>query len=491
MGSSATDKAVKKSVKTKKDSGKKKVTKKAAKPRATAVKKKRATSRKKAVTTKKAVAKKKTVKKKAPRKKAVTKAVGKSVSTAEQHADASPTTPATPDHSSTTAAAQDGSRSLSWMAAQAASALKAVKANQNERAQVLMAKAEITPAAPAKPRKKVSPPVAADVSKALKDTAPEKPLEPATKKQQAKAKPAVEKAQSPAKSASPGMKQDTNTDMSAKPAKKEDAKKSLADNRPATQKEASPDTPPKPGKAVTEQAVKISPAKSAALAPESSRQESSKPESATPKTVKVPTVPATAAQPEPTVNTEQKQTSSPPAHVIANTATSGSKRSIRPMLLTAILILLGILGTRTWLGGDDTTDIATLQDSTATKQLSPAAAKPQHDTTSVVTVKTAVKPATNTTEANHWPPTTKLEWPEPTASQEPGQTVNTTTPAPNEIVVTETRQVQTTPQTTRPAVPQPGYYAPGYGYGYGNYQQQPARQQPYYQPAYARPSYLQ
>lgn len=465
MGSSATDKAVKKPVKTKKYSGKKKVTKKAAKPRATTVKKKKATSRKKAVTTKKAAAKKKTVKKKAPRKKAATKAAGKSVSTAKQHADASPPTPATPDHSS----AQDGSRSLSWMAAQAASALKAVKANQNERAQVLMAKAEITPAAPAKPSKKVSPPVEADVSKALTDTAPEKPLEPATKKQKASAKP-------------------------AKPAKKEDARKALTDNQPATQKEARPDTPPKPGKAVTEKtvkeapAVKISPAKSAALAPESSR-----PGSATPKTVKVPTVPATAAQPEPTVNTEQKQTSSPPAHVIANTATSGSKRSIRPILLTAIIILLGILGTRTWLGGDDTTAIATLQDSATTEQPSPAAAQPQHDSTSVVTIKTAVKPATSATETDHWSPTTNPEWPEPSGSKEPVQTVNTATPAADEIVVTETRQVQTTPQTTRPAAPQPGYYAPGYGYGYGygNYQRQPLRQQPYYQPAYARPSYSQ
>ena len=490
MGSSATDKSVKKPVKTKKYSGKKKVTKKAAKPRATTVKKKKATSRKKAVTTKKAAAKKKTVKKKAPRKKAATKAAGKSVSTAKQHADASPPTPATPDHSS----AQDGSRSLSWMAAQAASALKAVKANQNERAQVLMAKAEITPAAPAKPSKKVSPPVEADVSKVLTDTAPEKPLEPATKKQKASAKPAGEKAQSLAESPLPEMKQDTNTDKPAKPAKKEDARKALTDNQPATQKEARPDTPPKPGKAVTEKtvkeapAVKISPAKSAALAPESSR-----PGSATPKTVKVPTVPATAAQPEPTVNTEQKQTSSPPAHVIANTATSGSKRSIRPILLTAIIILLGILGTRTWLGGDDTTAIATLQDSATTEQPSPAAAQPQHDSTSVVTIKTAVKPATSATETDHWSPPTNPEWPEPSGSKEPVQTVNTATPAADEIVVTETRQVQTTPQTTRPAAPQPGYYAPGYGYGYGygNYQRQPLRQQPYYQPAYARPSYSQ
>ena len=172
MGSSATDEAVKKPVKTKKYSGKKKAAKKAVQSRATPVKKKKATSRKKTVTTKKAVAKKKTVKKKATRKKAATKAAGKSVSTAEQHADASPTIPATPDHTNTAAAAQGDSRSLSWMAAQAASALRAVKANQNERAQVLMAKAEITPAAPAKPRKEASPPIEADVSETLKDTAP-------------------------------------------------------------------------------------------------------------------------------------------------------------------------------------------------------------------------------------------------------------------------------------------------------------------------------
>ena len=135
--------------------------------------------------------------------------------------------------------------------------------------------------------------------------------------------------------------------------------------------------------------------------------------------------------------------------------------------------------------------IATLQDSATTEQPSPAAAQPQHDSTSVVTIKTAVKPATSATETDNWSPTTNPEWPEPSGSKEPVQTVNTATPAADEIVVTETRQVQTTPQTARPAAPQPGYYAPGYGYGYGNYQRQPLRQQPYYQPAYARPSYSQ
>ena len=43
------------------------------------------------------------------------------------------------------------------MAAQAASALKAVKANQNARAQDLLAKAEITGATPAKVNRKASP----------------------------------------------------------------------------------------------------------------------------------------------------------------------------------------------------------------------------------------------------------------------------------------------------------------------------------------------
>ena len=289
--------------------------------------------------------------------------------------------------------------------------------------------------------------------------------------------------QSLAESASPEVKQDTNTDKTPQ---------SLADALPVAQKEATADTPPKPGKAVAEQtvkeapAVKIAPVKSAALV-----SEFSKPESAKPETIKSPAVPTAATQPEPTASIEQEQLSSPPAHVIANPATSGSKRSLRPMLLTGLIILVGILGARTWLGGDDATDITTVQDSTATKQLSPAAAKPQHDATSVVTIKPADKPAANTTETDNWAPTINTEWPESTGSQEPSQTVNTTTPAPtptpNEIVVTETRQVQTTPQASRPAIPQPGYYAPGYGYG--NYQRQPVPQQPYYQPAYARPSY--
>ncbi len=469
MGSSATDEAVKNSVKTKLDSGKKK----AAKPRATPPEKKKATSRKKAVTTKKVAAKKKTVKKKAPRKKAATKAVGKSVNTAETHADASPTTPATPDHTGTTAAIEGDSRSLSWMAAQAASALRAVKAHQSERAQVLIANAEITPATPVRPRKDTRSTIGAGVSETPKDTAAEQSLTPATTIQTAQAEPAGEKAQSLAASASLEIKQDTH--KAPEPAK-EVAKTSPAKELPAAQKEAKPASAPEPDEAVGEQAAKAAPAK----------------------VITAAAVPAAAAQPEPTVNIEQEKTPGPPAHVIANTKTSGSKRSIRPMLLTGLIILVGILGARAWLGGTDTTaDIATVQDSTATKQLSPAAAKPQHDATSVVTIKPADKPAdkpaANTTETDDWAPTIYTEWPEPTASQEPSQTVDTTTPSPvpNEIVVTETRQVQTTPQVSRPAAPQPGYYAPGYGYGYGNYQQQPARQQPYYQPAYARPSYSQ
>jgi hypothetical protein len=350
------------------------------------------------------------------------------------------------------------------MAAQAASALKAVKAHQSERAQVLIAKAEITPATPVRPRKDARSTIEAGVSETLKDTAPEQPLEPATTMQTAQAEPAGEKAQSLAASASLEIKQDTH--KAPEPAK-EVAKTSPAKELPAAQKEAKSDSAPEPGEAVAEQAAKAAPAE----------------------VITAAAVPAAAAQPEPTVNIEQEKTPSPPAHVIANTKTSGSKRSIRPILLTGIIILVGILGARSWLGGDDTTDFTTVQDSTATKPLSPAAAKPQPDATSVVTIKPAVKPAVNTTETDNWAPTINTEWPEPTASQEPSQTANTTTPAPapDEIVVTETPQA--TPQATRPAAPQPGYYAPGYGYGYGNYQQQPARQQPYYQPAYARPSY--
>lgn len=166
MGSTASDIKKKKApAKPKKSTRKKKVTRKAAvkksKPASTTVKKK-TVAKKKVAGRKKAAAKKPATRKKSPVKKASGKTAAKPAKKKGKRAAASTTVASSPaEHKGAAdAAAPEDSRSLSWMAAQAASALKAVRANQTERAQTLIAKAEITPASPAKVLKEAAPPIA-------------------------------------------------------------------------------------------------------------------------------------------------------------------------------------------------------------------------------------------------------------------------------------------------------------------------------------------
>jgi len=455
MGSTATSKAVKKTAtKVKKDSGTKKSASKAApkkaKSRATPVKKKTAVRKKaaapKKATRKKTVGKKAAVKKKAPRKKAATKAG---------------TTP-NANNTTVTDAVQGDEKSLSWMAAQAASALKAVRANQNARAQDLLAKAEITSATPVKAHQEDKTRTESDAPEIKQD-------------KQANTMPTTVKAEAkiPAKPDVPETKKDKKVDATPKPV--EAVVKQVTKGPPAVvpAEQTAPDKPP--------------PAQPAPVAPEPTR----------PETMKAAVSHATTAQPEVTENAVKIQHETPPAHVIAATSTApGSRRSKRLFLLTGIIVLVGVLGARVWFTDNDTADIAAIQDSAETEQVSPVMAKPPIEAIYKVASEPTVKPATAATQTNNWSPTTHPAGPEPASTRETLPTVVATppkTPA-DEVVVTETRQEQTTkqtapaaPQVTSPVAPRPGYYAPAYGY----YRQQQVRQQPYYRPAYSRPSYSQ
>ena len=460
MGSTASSKTTEKtSVKVKKDSGARKAAPKKAKSSATMVKKKAAVRKKaaapKKATSKKTVAKKAAAKKRAPRKKASSRAVTKSAQSPEQFADATiaGTTPAPTDAPDT---AQGDPNSLSWMAAQAASALKAVRANQNVRAQDLLAKAEITPANPVKAHQEDKTLVAPDVSE---------------------------------------TKQGTQADKTPTPVKAE-TKKPAKSARPETKKDKKTNTAPKPVRAVAKQVKKASPAVVPAeqTTPDKKPSAPSAPVAAEPTkqgTVQAVASRAAPAQSEVKDNTVKDLQDIPPAHVIAATSkVPGKRRPKRLILLTGIIVVAGVLGARVWFSDNDTADIAAVQDSAGTAQVAPVKAKPSIEVITSVATEPPVKPAA-ATQTNSGAPTTHPDWPEPASTPKTPPTAAATPPetAADEVVATEAPRQQATTQTTtatpqvaRPAAPQPAYYAPAYGY----YPQQQVRQQPYYRQGYSR-----
>jgi len=472
MGSTATSKAVKKTSTTvKKDSGKKKSARKTAskkaKPRTTPVKKKAATKKKaaapKKATSKKTVGKKVTAKKKAPRKKATTRAGTTSARSPDRLAAMTAAPVKTPDPTDATAAAPGDANSLSWMAAQAASALKAVRANQNARAQELLAKAEITPCNPARASKEASILAASD---------------------------------------RPETQQETQTDKTPAPVTTE-AKKQADPDLTEIKKAKAADTTPKPVRAAVKQATKVSPATVPAkqATPDTSPPAQSAPVAQKPakqETVKTAAARTAPAQPKISTNVVKDQPPTPPTHVIATTSKApGNQRPIRLILFTGIIVLAGVLGARAWFSDKNSTDIAAVQDSAETEQVSPVTAAPAIAEPSIEVVTSTAseptaRPATAATQTNSWSPTAHPALPEPASSQETLPTVAATppeTPA-DEVMANETPQLQATPQATAatpqdtsPVAPQPAYYAPGYN---GYYPQQPVRQQPYYRSRYSR-----
>lgn len=346
MGSTASSAVKKKPVKSKKTSVKKKSVRKSAskktRSRAMPVKKK-ARAGKKAATGSKPVRKKVAAKKQASRKKAATR----SAKAPAKQADVA----ATPG--------QDDSKSLSWMAAQAASALKAVKANQNERAQVLLAKSEITPAKPVKP------------AKTLKDT---------TIPKAARAEGDKATAAKPVKTGTPGGKK-TRPSLTAEAAVRNTEKQAV--------KESPADKPASETVAKEIRSVQPNPA------------------STGPADVKIATITATTAPEEAKVPDEIPQAGLPPAVAIAATTTD-NRRTRRPLLFTVIVAVLGILAARAWLSDDSTADSTAIHPRVATEQAVPAMTTPA--VTAVARDQTAARPVTVKPQAENWTPTSRPAW---------------------------------------------------------------------------------
>ncbi|HAJ91204.1 MAG TPA: hypothetical protein DCO71_01050, partial [Gammaproteobacteria bacterium] len=262
-------------------------------------------------------------------------------------------------------------------------------------------------------------------------------------------------------------------------------------------KAAQPDETPTPVKTEAKQVIKEPPAVVLAkqTVPDKTPPTQSAPvvqEPSKREPVKTATSQGTPAQPETTENTVTIQPDTPPAHVIAATSKApGTRRSMRPILLTGIIVLAGVLGARAWFSDNDTADIAAVQDGAGTAQISPVTAKPSIEVTTSAASEQTAKPATAATQTTSWSPAPHPELPEPASTLETLPTVAATPPATavDEAVATESPQQQATaqttaaaPQLTRPVAPQPAYYAPSYGY----YPQQPVRQQPHYPPGYSR-----
>ena len=421
MGSTATDSKHKKtSLKAKKAAGKKKTARKTvarkSKTRATSVKKK-TTAKKKAASAKKPATKK--IKKKSPVKKTAKKTTAKAAKKPGKSV-AKTTVSGKAAHQPVETGAvgtADDTKSLSWMAAQAASALKAVRANQSERAQTLIAKAEITPASPVKPRKKITPAVEPEVPEVKEESSADTALPADESTAQPAAEPVAVKIDTPDASAS-------------------------------NEESGLPD-----------QAAVIEAAE----------------ETASPETLPEPVITNT------TGSTEQAQPDQPetqPAAVIAAASTATRNRHpARRFLIPGIILLIGILGVRSWLSDSETPDVAVTPVKTVIEKPAPAIAV----ITEKPLTKPVSKPAITRTPADNWTPTAPPGWPASTASPHGQQaTANSgTTSRQGQLPQQETGVAA---RTSRPVTTRPGYYAPAYGY---------YPQQPYRQPAYSRPSYLQ
>jgi hypothetical protein len=312
--------------------------------------------------------------------------------------------------------------------------------------------------------------------------------------------PTKAKAKEPAEPDVPETKKDTKASTKQKPVRAK-AKKPAEQDVPETKEDTKAGTTPTPVEAAGKQVKKEPPAVVPAeqTAPDKAPSAQSAPvvpEPTKPGTAKTAASPVTTASPETTEITGEEQVDSPPAHVIAATSTApGRRHSIRPFLLTGIIVLAGVLGARAWFSNNNTTDIAAIQDSAETEQVSPVTAKPPIEEVSKVVSEPTVKPAAAATQTNSWAPTVHPARSKPAGTREALPTVAATPPAPpaDDVVVTEPPQQQAKPQTTAaapqatsPVAPKPAYYAPAYGY----YPRQPVQQQ-FYRPAYPRPSYSQ
>ena len=497
MGSMARDSEQQKvPAKAKKRASKKKTTKKSTSG-AAAVKKKKV-ARKKAPSAKKAAGKKSTTGKKLPVKKPTRKSTTK---TAKKTGAASTTsggeTTLQSGTTNTTVAPED-TKSLAWMATQAASALKAVRANQTERAQALIAKAEITPASPARSGKTPAFPIEPDIPTANEDTSP------ATATAADKTEKTERTATNPAE-----KKDEGQPDIEAEPGTTEIAP--VTPTPLASDQDASSNPANEPARIETgsTQAAEPVVAKnhSAVLADKNEKiLVASQTTAATDKTAAAENVPAatvtktadavlqnpekTAAshtQQDAIIKSPPKQPVTHPAAAMAAATTNTRNRHLLPrLLIPGIMVLAVILGIRSWLSVDETPQLATTPVISDMEKPAPVtSSKPAAEAIAVVTGKPTTKPAAAKVQTDNWSPSVRPGWPESTSDPQRTQASTNSEVTARQDRLPQQESAVTTP-INGPATPRPGYYSPGYGY----YPQQPVPQQPQYQPAYSRPSYL-
>jgi hypothetical protein len=492
MGSTASDIRKKKArAKAKNAIGKKKATKKS-KSGSTTVKKK-TVAKKKATSAKKVAGKKTTTGKKSSVKKPGAKASKETGAAADGEA-------ALQSDAIKPTVAPDDSKSLSWMAAQAASALKAVRANQTERAQALIAKAEISPAPPAKSRKipafRDKPDISRENDGTNTYTEPQKSVSKLT-------------AQPVAEAAHPPAHEYTSPTTTSTLDKTEKPEQTATD--PVEQKnQGQPAMEAEPGKAqilpesaslllVADQNASSSPANEPARIKTGPRQPAepveAKSDSAEPvdkTTYAVVQRPektaASHTQPDADIKSAPNQPVTQPAAVIAAASTNTRNgHPVRRLLIPGIMVLVGILGILSWLSDEEVTRLATTPVISNLEKPAPLTSnKSATGAVTVLTGKPATKPAAAKVQSDNWSPTSRPGWPE--SSSYPQRTQASTS---SEVTATQGRLPQQSsgvaPRINRPATPRPGYYSPGYGY----YPQQPLPQQQRYQPAYSRPPHLQ
>lgn len=449
MVSTASDvKAKKAPAKSKKTTGKKKVVRKTASRKSktgSAAVKTKTLAKKKAASTKKVTGSRSRAGKKTAAGKAPAKRTRKTANTAATATMKSPAEATRQSVATGPGEASPDSKSLSWMAAQAASALKAVRANQTERAQALIAKAEITPAPPARPRKMSVLQKQAD--------APEKNQDTSTTTASSTREPVV---QSGTAAPQTLIHQDT---LPATPPE-----------IPAVAAEANTETNSRTSGSVIESVTETAQNKQNPVA----RQTSAAPGH------------CRDTQVDNSAQTQPKQPAAQVASVIASKSTRKGYFA-RRLLLPGAILLVGILVVQSWLSDDETPKVATTSTSSEIENPAPVAGnKPAAEAIATLPGKPPAKPAAAGAQTDDWSPTVRPGW--PIASDNPQ------TPEALTNHRATTRQSQPVPKRSavitrgnQPATPPAGYYAPGYGY----YPQQPVTTQPHFQPGYSRPPYLQ
>ncbi len=503
MGSMARDSEQQKvPAKAKKRARKKKATKKSTS--GTAVVKKKKVARKKSASVKKVAGKKSTTGKKTPVKKPARKSATKTAKKAGAASTTSSGEATLQSGTTDTTVAPKDTKSLAWMATQAASALKAVRANQTERAQALIAKAEITPASPARAGKTPAFPIEPDIPTANEDTSPATAgaLDKTEKTERTATNPAEKKDEGqPAIEAKPGTTEIAPVTTSTSLASDQNASSSPA-NEPArietgSTQAAEPVVAKNHSAALADKDEKILVARQTTAATDKTASAENVPAATVIKAADAvlqnsEKTAASHTQQDAIIKSPPKQPVTQPAATMAAATTNTRNRHLlRRLLIPGIMVLAVILGIRSWLSDDETPRLATTPIISDMEKPAPVtSSKPAAEAIAVVTGKPTTKPAAAKVQTDNWSPSARPGWPESTSDPQRTQASTNSEVTARQGRLPQQESAVTTPMNG-PATPRPGYYSPGYGYyPQQPVPQQPVPQQPQYQPAYSRPSYL-